>query len=53
MGRKGIAGVLSLGSWRENAFTADDLVFLADQIAKQVAIAVEKRAPGRSAKSPN
>ena len=40
MGRAGIVGVLSLGSWRENAFSQDDLAFLG-QIGRQVAIAVE------------
>jgi formate hydrogenlyase transcriptional activator len=40
MGRKGIAGVLTLGSWREHAFASEDLAFL-EQIGKQVAIAVE------------
>jgi len=40
MGRASIVGVLSLGSWRENAFSQDDLVFLG-QIGRQVAIAVE------------
>jgi formate hydrogenlyase transcriptional activator len=39
-GRGGIVGVLSLGSWREQAFSPDDLVFLG-QIARQVAIAIE------------
>ncbi len=39
-GRSGIVGVLSLGSWREHAFSQDDLAFLA-QIGRQVAIAVE------------
>lgn len=39
-GREGIVGVLSLGSWRENAFSEDDLSFLG-QIARQVAIAIE------------
>jgi len=40
MGRGGVVGVLSLGSWREHAFSEDDLTFLG-QIARQVAIAVE------------
>ncbi len=40
IGRAGIVGVLSLGSWREHAFSQDDLGFLG-QIARQVAIAVE------------
>jgi formate hydrogenlyase transcriptional activator len=40
VGRASIVGVLSLGSWRENAFSQDDLVFLG-QIGRQVAIAVE------------
>jgi formate hydrogenlyase transcriptional activator len=39
-GRAGIVGVLSLGSWRERAFSQDDLTFLG-QIARQVAIAIE------------
>jgi formate hydrogenlyase transcriptional activator len=39
-GRGGIVGVLSLGSWREHAFSQDDLAFLG-QIGRQVAIAVE------------
>jgi formate hydrogenlyase transcriptional activator len=39
-GRRGIVGVLSLGSWRERAFSEDDLSFLG-QIARQVAIAIE------------
>jgi formate hydrogenlyase transcriptional activator len=39
-GRGGIVGVLSLGSWRERAFSSDDLAFLG-QIARQVAIAIE------------
>ncbi len=40
MGRGGVVGVLSLGSWREYAFSQDDLSFLG-QIARQVAIAIE------------
>ncbi len=40
IGRGGIVGVLSLGSWREHAFSQADLSFLG-QIARQVAIAVE------------
>jgi len=40
IGRGGIVGVLSLGSWRENAFSREDLSFLG-QIARQVAIAIE------------
>jgi formate hydrogenlyase transcriptional activator len=39
-GRAGIVGVLSLGSWREHAFSQDDLAFIG-QIARQVAIAIE------------
>jgi formate hydrogenlyase transcriptional activator len=39
-GRGGIVGVLSLGSWREQAFSQDDLTFLG-QIARQVAIGIE------------
>jgi formate hydrogenlyase transcriptional activator len=39
-GRRETLGVLSLGTHRENAFSADDLAFLI-QIARQVAIAVE------------
>jgi formate hydrogenlyase transcriptional activator len=39
-GRTDIVGVLSLGSWRERAFSQDDLAFLG-QIARQVAIAIE------------
>jgi formate hydrogenlyase transcriptional activator len=40
IGRGGIVGVLSLGSWREHAFSQEDLSFLG-QIARQVAIALE------------
>jgi formate hydrogenlyase transcriptional activator len=40
IGRAGTVGVLSLGSWREHAFSPDDLAFLG-QIARQVAIAIE------------
>jgi formate hydrogenlyase transcriptional activator len=40
IGRGGTVGVLSLGSWREHAFSQADLSFLG-QIARQVAIAVE------------
>jgi formate hydrogenlyase transcriptional activator len=40
IGRAGVVGVLSLGSWREHAFSEDDLAFLG-QIARQVAIAIE------------
>jgi len=39
-GRAGAVGVLSLGTHREGAFSADDLAFLG-QISRQVAIAVE------------
>jgi len=39
-GRGGIAGVLSLGTLREGAFSPDDLPFLT-QVANQVAIAIE------------
>ena len=39
-GRSEIVGVLSLGAYRENAFTEEDVAFLT-QIARQVAIAVE------------
>jgi formate hydrogenlyase transcriptional activator len=39
-GRGGTVGVLSLGSWREHAFSQDDVTFLG-QIARQVAIAIE------------
>jgi formate hydrogenlyase transcriptional activator len=39
-GRAGTVGVLSLGTHREGAFSADDLAFLG-QISRQVAIAVE------------
>ena len=39
-GRGGIVGVLSLGSWRERAFSEDDVTFLG-KIARQVAIAIE------------
>jgi formate hydrogenlyase transcriptional activator len=38
--RGGIVGVLSLGSWREHAFSQEDLTFLG-QIGRQVAIAIE------------
>ena len=38
--RSKVLGVLSLGSFRENAFSADDVMFLG-QVANQVAIAVE------------
>jgi formate hydrogenlyase transcriptional activator len=40
IGRNGALGVLGLGKRRENAFTQDDVEFLA-QVATQVAIAVE------------
>ncbi len=40
LGRKETLGVLSLGSWHQNAFSQDDLAFLI-QIARQVAIAIE------------
>ncbi len=40
LGRNGIVGVLSLGSYRENAFSDEDVTFLT-QIARQVAIAIE------------
>ena len=40
LGRKETVGVLSLGTWRESAFSQDDLAFLV-QIARQVAIAIE------------
>jgi formate hydrogenlyase transcriptional activator len=40
LGRGGIVGVLSLGSWREHAFSRQDLAFLG-QIARQVAVAIE------------
>jgi formate hydrogenlyase transcriptional activator len=40
MGRQAILGVLTLGSFREGAFSQDDLAFLL-QIARQVAIAIE------------
>lgn len=39
-GQSAVAGVLTLGSRRQEAFTADDMTFLA-QIARQVAIAIE------------
>jgi formate hydrogenlyase transcriptional activator len=39
-GRDGVAGVLSLGTQREDAFSEDDLSFLT-QVARQVAIAIE------------
>ncbi len=39
-GRRGIVGVLSLGSFRYSAFSEDDLSFLG-QIGRQVAIAIE------------
>jgi formate hydrogenlyase transcriptional activator len=38
--RKGVLGVLSMGSVREDAFSRDDVAFLT-QFAKQVAIAVD------------
>jgi formate hydrogenlyase transcriptional activator len=38
--RDRILGVLSVGSWRENAFSDDDVAFLT-QFARQVAIAVD------------
>ncbi len=38
--RKSVVGVLTLGSWREHAFSQDDLSFLG-QIGRQVAIAIE------------
>jgi len=40
IGREGVVGVLSLGTWREGSFSQDDLPFLT-QVARQVAIAVE------------
>jgi formate hydrogenlyase transcriptional activator len=40
IGRSGIVGVLSLGTYREGAFAPDDLPFLT-QIARQVALAIE------------
>jgi formate hydrogenlyase transcriptional activator len=40
VGRDGIAGVLSMGTHRENAFHQEDLPFLT-QIGRQVAIAIE------------
>jgi formate hydrogenlyase transcriptional activator len=40
LGRNGIVGVLSLGTYREDAFSNEDVVFLT-QIARQVAIAIE------------
>jgi formate hydrogenlyase transcriptional activator len=40
IGRSGIVGVLSLGTYREGAFATDDLPFLT-QIARQVALAIE------------
>ena len=39
-GREGVVGVLSLATWRENAFTQDDLAFVG-QIGRQVGIAIE------------
>lgn len=39
-GREGIVGVLSLGSYRQQAFCQEDLTFLG-QIARQVATAIE------------
>ena len=39
-GRRGIVGVLSLGTYRENAFSQDDLPFLS-QVANHVAIAID------------
>jgi formate hydrogenlyase transcriptional activator len=39
-GRNGVLGVLSVGSFRENAFSQDDVTFLT-QFASQVAIAVD------------
>jgi formate hydrogenlyase transcriptional activator len=39
-GRGGVIGVLSLGSQREDAFSADDMPFLA-QVARQLALAIE------------
>jgi formate hydrogenlyase transcriptional activator len=39
-GRAAIVGVLTLGSWRDHAFSQDDVAFLG-QIARQVAIAIE------------
>jgi formate hydrogenlyase transcriptional activator len=38
--RDRVLGVLSVGSWRENAFSDDDVAFLT-QFARQVAIAVD------------
>ena len=40
IGRGGVAGVLTLGTQRENDFSADDLPFLT-QVARQVALAIE------------
>jgi formate hydrogenlyase transcriptional activator len=40
IGRGGVVGVLSLGTQRENAFSADDLPFLS-QVARQLALAIE------------
>jgi formate hydrogenlyase transcriptional activator len=40
LGRNGIVGVLSLGTYRENAFSNEDVAFVT-QIARQVAIAIE------------
>ncbi len=40
LGRNGIVGVLSLGTYREDAFSNEDVAFLT-QIARQVAIAIE------------
>jgi len=40
VGRGGIVGVLSLGCWRETAFSREDLSFLG-QIGRQVAVAIE------------
>ncbi len=39
-GRGGVVGVLSLGTLRENVFSADDLPFLT-QVARQLALAIE------------
>ena len=39
-GQGGVVGVLSLGTQREYAFSADDLAFLT-QVARQVALAIE------------
>ena len=50
MGVAWVGGDAAMGSWREHAFSQDDLSFL-EQIARQVAIALPSRATARSRRS--